>query len=298
MDGVQETSQHATPDYVRLLNNVSRSQINDVGSKAANLGELIKSGFPVPEGYVLTTKAFERFIQANNLVRDSLTPESIQSSQIPQDLKMSLSSMTRTSGDVLGVALLCENDEVFGKRAELISELVGTKNMSTYAVNHPRTAVALTSTDWDIIKTMRPNPLMHYSEVAEKLALSSRTVQRRLQRLIESNALFFVPNIDFSRLEGASCIDVFISYTGSEFKKGIEQSIFTKFKEYALRAGWGSENYGHFEFLIPNVKVAQEIVDYARGLEGVGEVKLYFIFDWLIFFNDTIDEIMRSRIAL
>ena len=30
-----------------------------VGGKAANLGRLVRAGFPVPEGFVVTTRAWE-----------------------------------------------------------------------------------------------------------------------------------------------------------------------------------------------------------------------------------------------
>ncbi len=200
-------------------------------------------------------------------------------------------------GDAFGVGLICESEEVFRKKVELISELAGPKELTTYVVNYPGTEVELTVTDWQIIKAFRPDPLVRYSEVAEKLGLSSRTVQRRLTRLTEGNAIFFLPNIDFSLLEGASCVDLFVSYTASGFKGEVDRSIFTKFEDYLLRAGWGSANNGHFEFLIPNVRIAQEIVDWTRGLRGVRETKLNFVYDWLNFFDDALDEAIARRVG-
>lgn len=205
--------------------------------------------------------------------------------------------IARELGDILVVGLLCENDQVFRKRVELVSELAGTKELATYIVNHPRTEVELTATDWQIIKALRPDPLVRYSEVAEKLGLSSRTVQRRLTRLTEGYAILFLPRFDFSLLEGASCVDLFVSYTASGFKGEVDRSIFTKFEDYLLRAGWGSANYGHLQFLIPNVRVAQEIVDWTRGLRGVREAKLNFVYDWLNFDDDALDEAIASRVG-
>jgi rifampicin phosphotransferase len=51
--------------YFVSLDSVSRTDSLLVGNKAATLGELLSSGFPVPNGYVLTTKAFERVSRAS-----------------------------------------------------------------------------------------------------------------------------------------------------------------------------------------------------------------------------------------
>lgn len=53
--------------YILDLRQVSRDETGLVGAKAANLGELAGADFPVPEGFVLTTRAFDRFMQANAL---------------------------------------------------------------------------------------------------------------------------------------------------------------------------------------------------------------------------------------
>ncbi len=93
-------------------------------------------------------------------------------------------------------------------------------------------------------------------------------------------------------------MDLFVLYTGSSFKEGVDKSIFARFEGYAMRAGWGSPNHGHFEFIVPNLAVVQEIVNWARGLNGVREVKLNFVYDWLNFYDEALDEIItRSSVA-
>jgi phosphoenolpyruvate synthase/pyruvate phosphate dikinase len=44
--------------FILLLRNVERADLESVGGKAASLGELLHSGFPVPDGFVLATEAF------------------------------------------------------------------------------------------------------------------------------------------------------------------------------------------------------------------------------------------------
>jgi rifampicin phosphotransferase len=54
----------AMTQLVRLLETVTASDIEIVGGKAANLGELVRASFPVPDGFVLTTDAYLQAAQA------------------------------------------------------------------------------------------------------------------------------------------------------------------------------------------------------------------------------------------
>lgn len=54
-------------DYVVGLEQIGKDDIRKAGGKGANLGEIIKIGIPVPEGFVVTTSSFDRLIQIYNL---------------------------------------------------------------------------------------------------------------------------------------------------------------------------------------------------------------------------------------
>jgi phosphohistidine swiveling domain-containing protein len=77
--------------YVLPLNHLTRSDISRAGAKAANLGELAHAGFPVPDGFVLTTAAFERFLSANTLDLNS-SPESVIAAPLPPEVSEALDS--------------------------------------------------------------------------------------------------------------------------------------------------------------------------------------------------------------
>ena len=53
--------------YVRLLENVSGKDISLAGGKGANLGEMIKAGLPVPEGFVVLVEGYKKFVRENDL---------------------------------------------------------------------------------------------------------------------------------------------------------------------------------------------------------------------------------------
>ena len=58
---------HAGPPLVAPLYTFTKSDLAIAGGKGANLGELIQAGFDVPPGYVITTAAYDLFLQEHNL---------------------------------------------------------------------------------------------------------------------------------------------------------------------------------------------------------------------------------------
>ena len=53
--------------YIKIFNQLSKSDIGIAGGKGASLGELIKIGVPVPAGFVILAPAFDRFLKETKL---------------------------------------------------------------------------------------------------------------------------------------------------------------------------------------------------------------------------------------
>ena len=53
--------------YTEQLKNISTLDNNRVGTKGANLGEMVKAGFPVPEGFVVVVDAYRRLVLDNKI---------------------------------------------------------------------------------------------------------------------------------------------------------------------------------------------------------------------------------------
>ncbi|WP_145756711.1 PEP/pyruvate-binding domain-containing protein, partial [Bacillus licheniformis] len=57
--------------YVLYFNEIDQFDLPSVGGKGANLGEMTKAGFPVPQGFCISTEAYRAFIQTSGII-DSL----------------------------------------------------------------------------------------------------------------------------------------------------------------------------------------------------------------------------------
>src|SRR3989442_295826 len=75
--------------YVVPLRECASLGVDQVGGKAWNLSQLLVLGYPVPDGFVLTTQAFERFLMAGGLGSES-SPDAAVSSALPDEVKDAL----------------------------------------------------------------------------------------------------------------------------------------------------------------------------------------------------------------
>ncbi|HSX40165.1 MAG TPA: phosphoenolpyruvate synthase [Candidatus Saccharimonadales bacterium] len=56
-----------SPRYVAWFREVDKNDVARVGGKGANLGEMTQAGFPVPNGFIITSRAYFSFLKENNL---------------------------------------------------------------------------------------------------------------------------------------------------------------------------------------------------------------------------------------
>ncbi|SDN21757.1 PEP/pyruvate-binding domain-containing protein [Allokutzneria albata] len=79
-----------------------------VGGKAANLGELINAGIPVPPGFCVTTDAYRRMIEVTGPVfaqEPATARDMLRSAAIPADLAEEISTAYRALGEDVPVAV-------------------------------------------------------------------------------------------------------------------------------------------------------------------------------------------------
>lgn len=54
-------------NFIKTFNQVSKKDVDLVGGKGASLGEMTNAGFPVPEGFVVTSLAFEEYLKETDI---------------------------------------------------------------------------------------------------------------------------------------------------------------------------------------------------------------------------------------
>jgi len=64
---VEAVEQAPAGEFVRWFNELSKEDVPLAGGKGANLGELVRTGAPVPPGFVITARTFDRFLEQTGL---------------------------------------------------------------------------------------------------------------------------------------------------------------------------------------------------------------------------------------
>ncbi len=105
--------------FVRFLKEIEKNDLLLAGGKGANLGEMLKAGLPVPEGFVLLVNSYQRFTEYNNLGKNiekllaetnHEQPEAVKeatteikkwffSGEIPADIKKEIDEIYRELGE-------------------------------------------------------------------------------------------------------------------------------------------------------------------------------------------------------
>lgn len=109
---------------IRRFDSITSTDIAIAGGKGANLGELVTAGLPVPPGFVITTEAYDVFVQQSGLaeqivgIAGAVAPDDHRaaeeaseeigrlfgSTELPSDLVEQLGDAYRTLADVAGIA--------------------------------------------------------------------------------------------------------------------------------------------------------------------------------------------------
>src|SRR5260370_19530969 len=89
----------AQANYILSLADISQHDGDRVGVKAAHLGEMARTGFPVPNGFVLTTDAFGRYRDANAIGPD-ISQEAVIAATLPADVAEALLAAANALGDL------------------------------------------------------------------------------------------------------------------------------------------------------------------------------------------------------
>ncbi|MBP1905951.1 pyruvate,water dikinase [Paenibacillus turicensis] len=95
--------------YIKMLQDISKGDISSVGGKGANLGEMLKASFPVPNGFCLTVNAFDLFMKHNSLDHLKLRGDELQakiiSGQLPPELEQEIAQCYASLGQKKRVAV-------------------------------------------------------------------------------------------------------------------------------------------------------------------------------------------------
>ncbi|MDG7008412.1 MAG: Lrp/AsnC family transcriptional regulator [Nitrososphaerota archaeon] len=106
-------------------------------------------------------------------------------------------------GTTLGMVFWYEDEGSRRKKVELVSRVCSATAAEFASIPYPPCTVALSKLDWEIVEALQLGVGRFGCEVSEKLGISAKTLQTRVERMIEGRAVPRVISFDARRLRGA-----------------------------------------------------------------------------------------------
>jgi DNA-binding Lrp family transcriptional regulator len=156
--------------------------------------------------------------------------------------------------DVIGQDLLIQNQTV---------EFQNVRELPTYI-------------DFKIMRCLLDNPRMEISDIAEKISMSSKTVARRLEKLIENHVLDFTIQFNFTAIRGYIVSVVSANIEKGSYRKVLERSYVDLKDSFCVYSPMLSEqDVNYWLFFSKDVFALDSIVKRIESYPGVREVDVF-----------------------
>jgi DNA-binding Lrp family transcriptional regulator len=209
----------------------------------------------------------------------------------PESKQEAISRLARTGGVVIiasvyGSSLLLT---LFDDASRALSKRIAGMYRSVKAqtipgMRFPRSAFRMTVTDWQIVRQMLGDAERRISGVAKEVAVSQRTVKRRLDRMMDSSAIFVMPMINQSRSDGVAYQLMVEGESMSSTE--VEKLVAPRIENLVFRAPY-SKSGTIFGFYGRNVAEGSELLRWIKAQPGVRSARMSiiedikYVSDWL-----------------
>lgn len=183
-------------------------------------------------------------------------------------------------------------------QVELMRRLARVERVEAGRVLYPDCKIRLSSSDWAVIKAVQKDPRRTYKSVATEVGLSSRTVKRKLQRMMEGNAVFGFPAFDPNKLKGSIWALLLVTCL-AEHREELNHRLLAAFGEYvwsivpSIPFTAGQPVSSGYNLMLPNVAEGKEILTSAEQMSGVQEARLELFEETYVNFRPLEEDVER-----
>ena len=200
--------------------------------------------------------------------------------------------------DFRGVKLLLtlyyQDNASLNTKKDKIRSIRGCMELTDWELGFPEPQIRMKTTDWKIIGSMLDDPRRNLKDVSESVGVSVRTVERRLNEMSESHAVYLQGTPNFSKFAGLSC--VFIVYCPDQAKKlAVDHAILSKVKRIEL-ANTSSKQYSTFVTLFDNLAESDAFIGWISGLDGINSVSMGIMRELIVVQNWLQEEVTKRQL--
>ncbi len=202
-------------------------------------------------------------------------------------------------GPWIGVASICSSPMHARTLQERYAALPGVDEATPlFDSAWPKAEVAVTPLDWRLIHAMRHDTEATLQEIGKRLKVSTSTVTRRYDRLVNGGAVVVVPVLDFTYYTGAALVRLLI-HLGDGVDPGPIAAAIRKRPETIVAYPLAPEGASPFVDVYVHVEsagMAGAVEKDALDLEGVEDVEILWPRDHCVF-PDSLDAHLERALA-
>jgi len=225
--------------------------------------------------------------------------ESVQKENVIDELRLidGMFIVNDYSGSLVVAIFFYSDDPSLERKIDLISKIsiCGSRKTFTHSV-FPKCEMSLSEEDLKIIKCRLEDMSRSHRDIAEILDISSRTVKRRLARMVQHGAIMPLFSVDMSQLKDCLMCDLLVQYENEKSKVATETAILSLVDDF-LTFHNPSEGITQFSMIVPSVTKAHRIAEQVRGLRNVRTTRIEFFKDRIELYDLMKDRVER-QIAL
>jgi DNA-binding Lrp family transcriptional regulator len=199
-------------------------------------------------------------------------------------------------GSFIGIVFCCEDHESLQKKADLISTVAGARNTKLTRVPFPESGVSLSKSDWRIISKLEGNVDKSPKEISEELQISTRTVKRRMARLVKNSIIFTLASGNVGAIREAVMADLVVEYDSPDVRPAIDKMLLELLEPYYFSTcPW--ESYGLFSLILPSISRSREILETVRRASGIRSVRLELVeerYEFYGYLHEAVDRKLAS----
>ena len=196
---------------------------------------------------------------------------------------------------LIGLIFLHYGGESLEMKVKLMKEIAGVSDGFFTEIQFPSCQLELSRTDWRIMAALRPDATKTHSELSKELGLSSRTIKRRLDRMVSGGAVFTRALHQVRAVEGAIEVNILVFYDDHAKRSETDSKILKELDDYLLYAGiWA--RYSPYYVSVPNLSTAEGLAARVGKIRGVKEARASIMEERLELY-ESIDPVLARKLS-
>lgn len=197
-------------------------------------------------------------------------------------------------GPGLRVATYFENEKALHRKIQLIKTICGcTEEVPFWTTLTPRPNVKLGQVDWKILSLIRKDPRRDVTDIAARVPVSTRTVNRRLRLMIDNKIAYLIPLRNVRKSRGV--VACFLIQCSDDEKQEIRTEMESRGKAIDFSYTSVKDLY-LLSVLLDNLSDAEDLLSWLKARKEIQSVRMEIMKDF-IFLDDWLDEMVNRRIA-